>query len=41
MGVFTCRIDAPGIHAEARLTVYRPRDADAFFEQIAGEATHV
>jgi predicted hotdog family 3-hydroxylacyl-ACP dehydratase len=41
MGVFTCRIDAPGIHAEARLTVYRPRDADAFFDQMTGEATHV
>jgi predicted hotdog family 3-hydroxylacyl-ACP dehydratase len=40
MGVFTCRIDAPDIHAEARLTVYRPRDADAFFEQIAGAPTH-
>lgn len=41
MGVFTCSIDAPDIHAEARLTVYRPRDADAFFEQIAGEPKHV
>jgi predicted hotdog family 3-hydroxylacyl-ACP dehydratase len=37
MGVFSCRIDAPGIHAEARLNVYRPPDADAFFNQIAGE----
>jgi len=41
MGVFTCRIDAPGIHADARLTVYRPSDADAFFDQIAGESAHV
>jgi predicted hotdog family 3-hydroxylacyl-ACP dehydratase len=41
MGVFSCRIDAPGIRAQARLTVYRPRNADAFFEQIAGAATHV
>ena len=40
MGVFTCHIDALDIHAEARLTVYRPRDADAFFQQLAGEATH-
>ncbi|GLQ46753.1 3-hydroxylacyl-ACP dehydratase [Dyella lipolytica] len=40
MGVFTCRIDAPDIHAEARLTVYRPRDADAFFKQVAGEMPH-
>nr|WP_239538481.1 3-hydroxylacyl-ACP dehydratase [Dyella mobilis] len=37
MGVFSCRIDAPGVHAEARLNVYRPPDADAFFNQIAGE----
>lgn len=41
MGVFTCSIDAPGIRANARLTVYRPRNADAFFEQIAGEPLHV
>lgn len=41
MGVFTCRIDAPDIHAEARLTVYRPRDAGVFFEKIAGDAAHV
>ena len=41
MGVFTCSIDAPGIRADARLTVYRPRDADAFFEQITGEPMHV
>lgn len=40
MGVFSCRIDAPGIHAEARLNVYRPPDADAFFEQVAGETPH-
>jgi predicted hotdog family 3-hydroxylacyl-ACP dehydratase len=40
MGVFTCRIDAPAIHAEARLTVYRPRDAEAFFQQVAGAPTH-
>ncbi|HTV85574.1 MAG TPA: hotdog family protein [Dyella sp.] len=40
MGVFTCRIDAPGIHAQARLTVYRPHDADAFFQQLAGEPMH-
>jgi len=40
MGVFSCRIDAPCIHAEARLNVYRPPDADAFFQQIAGETPH-
>jgi predicted hotdog family 3-hydroxylacyl-ACP dehydratase len=40
MGVFSCRIEAPGVHAEARLNVYRPPDADAFFKQIAGETQH-
>jgi predicted hotdog family 3-hydroxylacyl-ACP dehydratase len=34
MGVFHCRIEAPGIYAEARLNVYSPRDADAFYKQI-------
>ncbi|GAB2584863.1 hotdog family protein [Dyella jejuensis] len=40
MGVFHCRIDAPGMHAQARLNVYRPPDADTFFEQVAGANTH-
>lgn len=31
MGVFACRIEAPGILAEARLTVFSPPDAGAFF----------
>jgi predicted hotdog family 3-hydroxylacyl-ACP dehydratase len=30
MGVFACRIDAPGVHAEARLTVFSPSNADTF-----------
>jgi predicted hotdog family 3-hydroxylacyl-ACP dehydratase len=30
MAVFTCRIDAPGLHAEARLTVFSPLNADTF-----------
>ena len=30
MAVFTCHIDAPGVHAEARLTVFSPPDADTF-----------
>jgi predicted hotdog family 3-hydroxylacyl-ACP dehydratase len=34
MGVFHCRIEGSGIHAEARLNVYSPRDADAFYKQI-------
>ncbi|WP_445146499.1 ApeP family dehydratase [Dyella sp. Tek66A03] len=28
MGVFACRIDAPGVHAEARLTVFSPPVAE-------------
>lgn len=40
MGVFHCRIKGPGIHAEARLNVYSPSDADAFFKQITGETPH-
>jgi predicted hotdog family 3-hydroxylacyl-ACP dehydratase len=40
MAVFSCRIDAPGIGAEARLNVYRPPDADAFFQHLAGAAQH-
>ncbi|RDS84864.1 3-hydroxylacyl-ACP dehydratase [Dyella monticola] len=34
MGVFHCRIDAEGIHAEARLNVFSPPDADAFFRAL-------
>jgi predicted hotdog family 3-hydroxylacyl-ACP dehydratase len=30
MAMFACRIDAPGAHAEARLTVFSPPDPDAF-----------
>lgn len=40
MGVFHCRIEGPGIHAEARLNVYSPRDADTFFKQITEETPH-
>lgn len=40
MGVFHCRIEGPGIHAEARLNVYSPSDADAFFKQITEETPH-
>lgn len=31
MGVFDCRIEAPGIEAQARLTVFSPPDMTAFF----------
>ncbi|HUA79360.1 MAG TPA: hotdog family protein [Dyella sp.] len=40
MAVFNCRIDAPGIHAQARLNVYSPSDADTFFKHITGETPH-
>ncbi|MET0330783.1 MAG: 3-hydroxylacyl-ACP dehydratase [Dyella sp.] len=39
MGVFDCRIDAPGIEAQARLTVFSPPDAVAFFAGLSKE-TH-
>ncbi|WP_266170213.1 hotdog family protein [Dyella subtropica] len=35
MGVFACRIDASGVHAEARLTVFSPPDAATFAASIA------
>ncbi len=46
MGVFACRIDAPGMHAEARLNVYSPADPEAILRaaaQASGaqENTHV
>jgi predicted hotdog family 3-hydroxylacyl-ACP dehydratase len=37
MGVFDCRIDAPGIEANARLTVFSPPDAVAFFAGLSKE----
>jgi predicted hotdog family 3-hydroxylacyl-ACP dehydratase len=35
MGSFACRIEAPGIEANARLSVFSPPDADLFFTQAA------
>jgi predicted hotdog family 3-hydroxylacyl-ACP dehydratase len=35
MGSFACRIEAPGIEAQARLSVFSPPDADLFFSQTA------
>ena len=32
MGVFACRIEAPGVLAEARLTVFSPPDASTQFQ---------
>ncbi|WP_333681691.1 hotdog family protein [Dyella sp.] len=40
MGVFLCRIEGPGIHAEARLNVFSPPDAQAFYQQDSGETPH-
>jgi predicted hotdog family 3-hydroxylacyl-ACP dehydratase len=37
MGVFDCRIEAPGIEAKARLTVFSPPDAVAFFAGLSKE----
>jgi predicted hotdog family 3-hydroxylacyl-ACP dehydratase len=35
MGSFACRIEGPGIDAQARLSVFSPPDADLFFSQAA------
>jgi predicted hotdog family 3-hydroxylacyl-ACP dehydratase len=40
MAKFLCRIDAPGVHAEAKLTVFSPTDADVFFAATAQELIH-
>lgn len=32
MGAFTCTIDAPDVHAEARLTVFSPTDPTPFLD---------
>jgi len=40
MSVFACRIDSPDGHAEARLSVYSPPDADAFLAAATGGTTH-
>lgn len=39
MGSFACRIEAPGIEANARLSVFSPPDADLFFNQAAVAGT--
>ncbi len=41
MGVFVCRIDAPGMLAEARLTVFSPPNAAAFLHNVEQEHLHV
>jgi predicted hotdog family 3-hydroxylacyl-ACP dehydratase len=37
MGSFACRLEAPGIEAQARLSVFSPPDADLFFTQAAAD----
>jgi len=41
MGVFACCIDAPGMHAEARLTVFSPPDVGAFLAASTEDNTDV
>jgi predicted hotdog family 3-hydroxylacyl-ACP dehydratase len=36
MGVFECHINAPGIHATARLNVYRPPEAAQYLQESQG-----
>jgi predicted hotdog family 3-hydroxylacyl-ACP dehydratase len=38
MGAFECRLEGAGHVAHARLTVFSPPDAAAFFEKLAQEA---
>lgn len=33
MGVFECHIDGPGIHAEARLNVFRPPEVASYLQE--------
>jgi predicted hotdog family 3-hydroxylacyl-ACP dehydratase len=40
MGVFHCRIDGANLHAEARLNVFSPPDAEAFFKHMSEETPH-
>lgn len=35
MGSFACRVEGPGIEAQARLSVFSPPDADLFFNPAA------
>lgn len=35
MGVFECHLDGPGIHAEARLNVFRPPEMASYLQESA------
>ena len=37
MGVFECHLDGPGIHAEARLNVFRPPEVARYLQESAHE----
>jgi len=37
MGVFECRLDGPGILAEARLNVFRPPAVEAYLQESSDE----
>ena len=41
MGVFECHLTGPGIHATARLNVFRPPQADHYLAQPTSETRHV
>ncbi len=40
MGVFECHLNGPGIHASARLNVFRPPQAQNYLAQASRETRH-
>ena len=40
MGVFECHLTGPGIHASARLNVFRPPQAENYLAQTSQETRH-
>ena len=40
MGIFECHLTGPGIHASARLNVFRPPQADTYLAQTPRETRH-
>ena len=40
MGVFECHLTGPGIHASARLNVFRPPQAENYLAQASQETRH-
>ncbi|AJO76164.1 hotdog family protein [Pseudomonas chlororaphis] len=41
MGVFECHLDAPGIHAVARLNVFCPPQADSYLNESPASSTGI